>query len=204
MFSNYECSLFTVLCNTVSLQLYDLLFVPLIPWILNAGSGNFAGSSWISKSNAGSSRSSGFNKPIWRTTGPGLTQLATYIAQESREPCSPKRGCLCSTACVASSSSPAGVRSHASVAKGGHQDTKYLTPVDGKCGALIPSPPPLWGRSTSAVPRFRPGHLQAAPIGETPLLSTSLSPRRARSWRMLSRCGKESILRSFAVGCCWS
>jgi hypothetical protein len=34
MFSNYECSLFTVLCNTGSLQLYDLLFVPLIPWIL--------------------------------------------------------------------------------------------------------------------------------------------------------------------------
>jgi hypothetical protein len=25
---NYGCSLFTILCNTGSLQLYDLLFVP--------------------------------------------------------------------------------------------------------------------------------------------------------------------------------
>jgi hypothetical protein len=126
-----------------------------------------------------------------------------YRSQEPQRPCSPERACLGSMVCGPPSSSPTRVRARVLVAEGGHQDAKYLAPVDGRCGTLIPLPPPPWVRFTPAEPRLRPGRLQAAPVGETPLRSTSLSPRRAWiSHDAVRRCRKESILRSFAFWCC--
>jgi hypothetical protein len=183
---------------------------PLIPWILQLMSvahcrfWNFAGSSGLSKSKAGSSRSFDFTKPILRTTWPALNQSSTYIAPRNHGGLA-RRSTRASVAWRGPpSSSPARVCARALVAEGGHQDTKYLAPVGGRCGALIPSLPPLWGGFTPAAPRLRPGHLQAAPPVRNPSAQRHFPPRRAWSRRTLSGCRKELILRSFAIWCCWS